>query len=549
MWTRWLRQVLGRPTGSAGLEAPWPAAASTDASVARSAGAPSPGSWPECAEASPGPPASMSPWSASDSCFSRWEAASACSSTPWPGSFSPSEGETTTIFSRAITDRRGIRLVIAIIPALVLVQIVAAPLHIGYLGSFSWPVFLAAGGPSSSGGTRARTSGCGSTTISFPCSDTGAERQSRWRSDCGSLIGAVLGVGGLLVLIRGHPTGAALRPVGGALLVIAAIVVVFGPWWLSLVRDLMSERQARAMAEERAQMAAHVHDSVLQTLALIQRSADDPQHVVRLARAQERELRSWLFEGRPPGTIGEEAATLADGHRRAPAPGRSRPRHHRPGRGGRRLPADRRAAGATRRVAGGHRQCGQMVGGPAGVRLCRGRAGRRHAVRPRSWPGLRSRRRARGPPGHRPVDPGPDGSLRGIHGHPFFLRAREPRSSCQCPGASRSVSEAGRPRIFLVDDHAMFRVGVRAELGTAVEVVGEADEVEAAIELINERVPDVVLLDVHLPGGGGQAVLRGVTATPPRGAVPGPVGVRCSRGRDRGHPCRGPGLRDQDHLG
>jgi DNA-binding NarL/FixJ family response regulator len=73
------------------------------------------------------------------------------------------------------------------------------------------------------------------------------------------------------------------------------------------------------------------------------------------------------------------------------------------------------------------------------------------------------------------------------------------------------VSQQGRPRIFLVDDHAMFRSGVRAELGDAVEVVGEADEVAAAIELINERVPDVVLLDVHLPGGGGLAVLAGVT--------------------------------------
>jgi DNA-binding NarL/FixJ family response regulator len=67
-----------------------------------------------------------------------------------------------------------------------------------------------------------------------------------------------------------------------------------------------------------------------------------------------------------------------------------------------------------------------------------------------------------------------------------------------------------RPRIFLVEDHAVFRAGVRAELGDAVEVIGEADEVAAAIELINERIPDVVLLDVHLPGGGGQAVLRGV---------------------------------------
>ena len=60
-------------------------------------------------------------------------------------------------------------------------------------------------------------------------------------------------------------------------------------------------------------MAAHVHDSVLQTLALIQRSADDPQHVVQLARAQERELRAWLFEGRPPGAIGEDAIMLAEG--------------------------------------------------------------------------------------------------------------------------------------------------------------------------------------------------------------------------------------------
>ncbi len=69
---------------------------------------------------------------------------------------------------------------------------------------------------------------------------------------------------------------------------------------------------------------------------------------------------------------------------------------------------------------------------------------------------------------------------------------------------------AGRPRIFLVEDHAVFRAGVKAELGEAVEVVGEADEAGAAIELINERVPEVVLLDVHLPGGGGHAVLRGV---------------------------------------
>jgi DNA-binding NarL/FixJ family response regulator len=72
------------------------------------------------------------------------------------------------------------------------------------------------------------------------------------------------------------------------------------------------------------------------------------------------------------------------------------------------------------------------------------------------------------------------------------------------------VSMGERPRVFLVDDHAMFRSGVRVELGNEVDLVGEADEVAAAIELIGERTPDVVLLDVHLPGGGGLAVLAAV---------------------------------------
>jgi DNA-binding NarL/FixJ family response regulator len=72
------------------------------------------------------------------------------------------------------------------------------------------------------------------------------------------------------------------------------------------------------------------------------------------------------------------------------------------------------------------------------------------------------------------------------------------------------AAQPRRPRIFLVEDHAVFRAGVKAELGDAVEVVGEADEAGAAIELIGERLPDVVLLDVHLPGGGGAAVLQGV---------------------------------------
>jgi DNA-binding NarL/FixJ family response regulator len=72
------------------------------------------------------------------------------------------------------------------------------------------------------------------------------------------------------------------------------------------------------------------------------------------------------------------------------------------------------------------------------------------------------------------------------------------------------MSPAAKPRVFLVDDHHLFRSGVRAELGDEVEVVGEADEVGAAVELILERAPEVVLLDVHFPEGGGQAVLEAV---------------------------------------
>jgi len=69
------------------------------------------------------------------------------------------------------------------------------------------------------------------------------------------------------------------------------------------------------------------------------------------------------------------------------------------------------------------------------------------------------------------------------------------------------ASGGARPRVFIVDDHGLFRSGVRSELGHDVEVFGEADDVAPAIALISESLPDVVLLDVHLPGGGGQAVV------------------------------------------
>ena len=73
-----------------------------------------------------------------------------------------------------------------------------------------------------------------------------------------------------------------------------------------------------------------------------------------------------------------------------------------------------------------------------------------------------------------------------------------------------------RPRVFIVDDHGLFRSGVRSELGDRVDVVGEADDVAPAITLIAEHLPDVVLLDVHLPGGGGQDVVTATKVTHPQ---------------------------------
>ena len=72
-----------------------------------------------------------------------------------------------------------------------------------------------------------------------------------------------------------------------------------------------------------------------------------------------------------------------------------------------------------------------------------------------------------------------------------------------------------RPRVFIVDDHGLFRSGVRSELGDDVEVVGEADDVAPAIAAIRAILPEVVLLDVHLPGGGGQAVVTALKAEHP----------------------------------
>ena len=133
------------------------------------------------------------------------------------------------------------------------------------------------------------------------------------RSRAQILIGAALMAAGVVVILTSLDTFQALGPVAIAVLLTAVgFMLVFGPWVLGLFDDLNKERHARIRSEERAELAAHLHDSVLQTLALIQRS-DDSQHMTTLARAQERDLRTWLFalERDHAGETVGEAVTAA----------------------------------------------------------------------------------------------------------------------------------------------------------------------------------------------------------------------------------------------
>jgi len=226
----------------------------------------------------------------------------------------PADGGDSNIAREALTDRRGIALAAGLGSLLVVVLLIASALGAAWLGNLAWPLVISVAG------------------IVLIWRNAPADEQALMRRLAEPLPGltdgnrrsgtvlrlsfaALLLAGGLIALLSGNESIALLRPLGGVALVIAAIVVVLAPWWLRIARDLVVERQARVRAEERADMAAQVHDSVLQTLALIQRRAGEPQQVIQLARAQERELRAWLFDGRAPGSIDRQGMTFAAGVR------------------------------------------------------------------------------------------------------------------------------------------------------------------------------------------------------------------------------------------
>jgi signal transduction histidine kinase len=125
--------------------------------------------------------------------------------------------------------------------------------------------------------------------------------------------GVALVVGaGLLFLSTNDALGGAREAVLVAIAAIAALALILAPFLWRLGRNLAAERAERIRSQERAELAAHLHDSVLQTLTLMQKRADDPREVATLARRQERELRSWLFDGRSRRGSSSLATALED---------------------------------------------------------------------------------------------------------------------------------------------------------------------------------------------------------------------------------------------
>jgi signal transduction histidine kinase/phage shock protein PspC (stress-responsive transcriptional regulator) len=140
----------------------------------------------------------------------------------------------------------------------------------------------------------------------------GAGRVQRPRETAGRLslagfgIALVLGAG-LLFLWANGVLDAAGDAALAALVVIVGLGLILAPLWWRFARSLAAERAERIRSQERAEVAAHLQDSVLQTLALVQRRAENPSDVAQLARRQERELRAWLA-GAPPLAPGERLA-------------------------------------------------------------------------------------------------------------------------------------------------------------------------------------------------------------------------------------------------
>jgi signal transduction histidine kinase len=219
--------------------------------------------------------------------------------------FLPAADQDASIAAKARGDSKGIALAIGLATLLTVFLLVAGVFNDGWLAGWAWPqVFSVAGltliwrnAPADEQSSLKRM------VEPLEAAAGGSGATGSRLSVARIVLAGVLLITGVTWLATDRKEIALLRPLGAVVLVIAAVVLLLGPWWLRIGRDLVEERQARIRLQERAEVASRVHDSVLQTLALIQRQADDPQKVIALARVQERELRDVLFGAKPAGTI------------------------------------------------------------------------------------------------------------------------------------------------------------------------------------------------------------------------------------------------------
>ena len=252
-------------------------------------------------------------------------------------------------------------------------------------------------------------------------------------------------------------------------------------------------------------MAAHLHDSVLQTLALIQR-AREPREMAMLARTQERELRAWLY-GRAPSVPGVRLRDALDA-----MAGRIERGHA--------VKVETVVVGdaamdeAMRALVAATSEATLNAASHSGAAevsvYVEVEADAVAAFVRDHGAGFDPRHRAARPAGDRRLDRGPHGAPRRIGGG----GERRGWDGGAAAPARRSVRGV-TVRVFVVDDHELFRSGVRSELREGFEIVGDAGTVDEAVSGIRATQPDVVLLDVHMPAGGGREVISAVRGEQP----------------------------------
>ncbi|MEE1927991.1 PspC domain-containing protein [Streptomyces sp. TRM 70351] len=193
-----------------------------------------------------------------------------------------------------------------LLAVIVLVTALVVPgdnLQFGYANAYVWPLLLMGVGVAvvwrqADNARRAHWSRVGRRHRLLPLA----------RSAAGVLLVGVGVTGFVVIQGSGRQLGAVLQ---ASLAVLVGIALLAGPYLVRMTQDLSEERLMRIRAQERAEVAAHVHDSVLHTLTLIQRNADNAREVARLARAQERELRAWLYRGAGAAEDDEKPETFA----------------------------------------------------------------------------------------------------------------------------------------------------------------------------------------------------------------------------------------------